>query len=227
MESTAAGSPETARMLAQAARRSQTDAASAVPARPFADLLRPAVTLFIVLSLVTGLLYPLLVTGMAQWAFPHAANGSLVVRDGRVIGSELIGQPFADPAHFWSRPSATSPQPYDGGASVGSNQGPLNPALADAVRDRIAALRAADPDNRAPVPIDLVTASGSGLDPQISRAAADFQVNRVARARGATPDAVRALVEQHAHRPWMGWLGEARVDVLALNLALDANLPKR
>lgn len=185
-------------------------------------LLRPALALFVVLSLVTGLAYPLLVTGIAQVAFPAAANGSLVERDGRVIGSRLIGQPFADPRHFWSRPSATSPMAYNASASSGSNLGPSNPALADAVKARIAALRAADPGNTAPVPVDLVTASGSGLDPDISRAAADYQAARVARARGLPLARVQALIAAHTEWPLWGLLGEARVNVLALNLALDS-----
>lgn len=185
-------------------------------------LLRPAIALFVVLSLVTGLAYPLLVTGIAQTAFPEAAAGSLVQRDGRVVGSRLIGQPFADAKHFWSRPSATGPMAYNGGVSSGSNLGPLNPALADAVKARIAALRAADPGNDAPVPVDLVTASGSGLDPHISRAAADYQAARVAKARGLPVERVRALIDVHTEGTVLGFLGEPRVNVLELNLALDA-----
>lgn len=186
-------------------------------------LLRPAVTLFVALSIVTGLAYPLLTTGIAQGVFPDQANGSLI-RDakGQVIGSSLIGQTFTDPKHFWSRPSATAPMAYNGAGSTGSNQGPSNPALHDAVKARIEALRAADPGNTAPVPIDLVTASGSGLDPEMSRAAADYQTARVARARGLPEAQVRALVDQHTKTPWLGFLGEARVNVLQLNLALDA-----
>lgn len=189
---------------------------------PHEGLLRPAITLFVVLSLITGLAYPLLVTGIAQTVFPDAANGSLVERDGRIVGSRLIGQPFADPKHFWSRPSATAPMAYNGGASGGSNLGPLNPALAAAVQARVAALRAADPGNGAPVPVDLVTASGSGLDPDISRAAADYQAARVARARGLPVQQVQALIDAHTEAPRFGFLGEARVNVLALNLALDS-----
>jgi K+-transporting ATPase ATPase C chain len=195
--------------------------------------LRPALTLFIALSAITGLAYPLAVTGIAQLAFPAAANGSLIVRDGKPVGSELIGQAFSDPKHFWSRPSATSPMPYNAANSGGSNQGPSNPALADAVKARIAALREAEQGTTpgaagqgaatpVPVPVDLVTASASGLDPHISRAAADHQVARVARARGLPEDRVRALVEQHTERPLLGFIGEARVHVLRLNLALDA-----
>ncbi len=184
--------------------------------------LRPAFTLFAVLSIVTGLAYPLAVTGIAQLAFPWEANGSLILRDGKAVGSELIGQSFADPKHFWSRPSATSPMPYNAANSAGSNQGPANPALADAVKGRIEALRAADPGNTAPVPADLVTASASGLDPHISRAAADYQVARVARVRALPEAQVRELVEQHTERPLLGFIGEPRVNVLQLNLALDA-----
>jgi K+-transporting ATPase ATPase C chain len=183
---------------------------------------RPALMMLVILSLVTGIVYPLLVTGVAQLAFPQKANGSLIVQDGKAVGSELIGQPFADPKHFWSRPSATSPYPYNASSSSGSNQGPLNPALTDAVAARIKALRDADPGNVAPVPTDLVTASGSGLDPHISPAAAEYQVARVARARGTTPDRVRALVADSTEGRQLGFLGEPRVNVLKLNLALDA-----
>jgi K+-transporting ATPase ATPase C chain len=189
-------------------------------------LLRPALLLFVALSLITGVLYPLLVTGIAQLAFRNAANGSLIVRDGQVIGSRLIGQPFSDPKHFWSRPSATAPAPYNGGASSGSNLGPLNPALHDAVKARIEALREADPGSTAPVPIDLVTASASGLDPHISRAAADYQATRVAKARGMSTADVRALIERHTEWPLLGFIGEPRVNVLELNLALDATREK-
>jgi K+-transporting ATPase ATPase C chain len=185
-------------------------------------LLRPAITLFIVLSLVTGLVYPLLVTGVAQVAFSDQANGSLILRDGKPVGSHLIGQPFSDPKHFWGRLSATSPMSYNASSSGGSNLGPMNPALVDAANARIEALRAADPGNTVPVPVDLVTASGSGLDPYISRAAADYQVMRVARARGIPETQVRALVERHTQGVWLGFLGEPRVNVLELNLALDA-----
>ena len=183
--------------------------------------LRPALTLFVLLSLVTGLLYPLAVTGIAQVAFSDSANGSLITRDGKAVGSALIGQAFTDPGHFWGRPSATAPMPYNAANSGGSNQGPSNPALAEAVRARIAALRAADPGQTAAVPVDLVTASASGLDPHISRAAADYQTARVARARGLPEAQVRALVAQHTEAPLLGFIGEARVHVLRLNLALD------
>ncbi|NUZ07934.1 potassium-transporting ATPase subunit KdpC [Piscinibacter koreensis] len=197
-------------------------ATAAEPAERRSALLRPALTLFVVLSAVTGLLYPLVTTGVAQLVFPHAANGSLIVRDGKAVGSELIGQAFNDPGFFWSRPSATGPMPYNAANSSGSNLGPSNPALADAVRARVEALRAADPGNAAPVPVDLVTASASGLDPHISRAAADYQVSRVARVRVLPAARVRALVEQHTERPLLGFIGEPRVHVLKLNLALDS-----
>jgi len=181
----------------------------------------PALRMLVVLTVLTGVAYPLLMTGIAQVAFPHAANGSLVVVDGKTLGSELIGQPFDDPKYFWSRPSATSPQPYNGASSGASNQGARNPALADAVKDRIKALRDADPDNKAPVPVDLVTASGSGLDPHISVAAAEYQIARVARTRGMPVERVRDLVVQATEGRTLAILGEPRVNVLALNLALD------
>jgi K+-transporting ATPase ATPase C chain len=170
-------------------------------------------------------LYPLAVTGIGQLLFPGAANGSIVTVQGKAVGSELIGQSFSSPGHFWSRPSATGPQSYNAAVSSGSNLGPLNPALTDAVKGRIAALKAADPDNTRPVPIDLVTASGSGLDPHISLAAAYYQVTRVAKARDMAPDKLRTLIAQHAEQPWLGIFGEPRVNVLKLNLALDASSP--
>jgi len=183
---------------------------------------RPALTVFVILSVITGIVYPLVVTGVAQVGMPHRANGSLIERDGKAVGSVLIGQPFADPKHFWSRPSATSPYPYNASSSSGSNQGPTNPALTDAVTARVKALRDADPGNTAPVPADLVTASGSGLDPHISPAAAEFQVARVAKARNLDPQKVRALVADATEGRQLGFLGEPRVNVLKLNLALDA-----
>lgn len=183
--------------------------------------LAPALRLLGALTLLTGLIYPLAVTGIAAVAFREGARGSLIERDGRVIGSEWIGQPFEEPGYFWSRPSATV-RAYDGGASSGSNLGPTNPALAEQVAARIARLRAADPESAGPVPVDLVTASGSGLDPHISPAAAIWQVRRVARARGLDESAVRALVEEHTEGRTFGVLGEPRVNVLRLNLALDA-----
>ena len=185
------------------------------------SIVRPALILFVILSVVTGLLYPLAVTGVAQAVFSHQANGSLITQNGRVVGSELIGQSFTAPGHFWGRPSATAPMPYNAAASGGSNQGPTNPALVDAVQARIKALRAADPDNTRAVPVDLVTASASGLDPHISPAAADYQAARVAKARGLPLAQVQALVQQHTEAPWLGLLGEPRVNVLALNLALN------
>jgi K+-transporting ATPase ATPase C chain len=185
-------------------------------------ILRPAIVLFALLTVLVGVAYPLVVTGVAQAVFPRQANGSLVLRDGKPVGSELIGQNFADPKHFWGRPSATSPQPYNGVGSTGSNQGPLNPALVDAVKARIAALRAADPGSTAPVPVDLVTASASGIDPHISPAAAQYQVARVARARGLRTEQVDELVEQNIEAPWLPFIGEPVVNVLRLNLALDA-----
>src|SRR5215469_8090641 len=190
---------------------------------PMKATLRPALVLFLLLSVLTGLVYPLVVTGLAQLLFRSQADGSLIRGSGgQLLGSHLIGQSFSDPKYFWGRPSATTPQPYNGTASGGSNLGPLNPALTDAVKTRIAALRAADPDNTAAVPIDLVTASGSGLDPDISVAAADYQAARVARARGVDVARVRALIAAHTAGSVGGVLGEPRVNVLELNLALDA-----
>jgi len=184
-------------------------------------ILRPAIVLFAVLTLICGVLYPVAVTGIAQAAFPAAANGSLVEKDGAVVGSSLIGQQFTAPGYFWGRPSATGPMPNNGSGSGGSNQGPLNPALQEAVKGRIVALREADPGNTAPVPVDLVSASGSGLDPEISLAAAQYQAARVARARGLSQERVNALVEQHTQLRALGLFGEPRVNVLALNLDLD------
>jgi K+-transporting ATPase ATPase C chain len=190
--------------------------------RTWSEILRPAVVLLTALTVLTGGVYPLIVTGIARAVFPAEAAGSIVTRDGQAVGSSLIGQSFTDPGHFWSRPSATTPQPYNGTASTGSNLGPLNPALLDAVKAHLVALRAADPGNAAPVPADLVTASASGLDPHISLAAAYYQAARVARARGLDADRVRALIAAHGEGRLLGFLGEPRVNVLELNLALDA-----
>jgi K+-transporting ATPase ATPase C chain len=184
-------------------------------------IVRPAIVLFLILTAVTGVVYPLVVTGIAQTVFPHQAGGSVVVKDGKPVGSSLIGQNFSDPKHFWGRPSATAPQPYNGLASGASNLGPLNPALTDGIKSRIEALRAADPTNKAPIPVDLVTASASGLDPDISLAAAYYQAPRVARERGLQPEILTALISARAHERWLGILGEPRVNVLELNLALD------
>ncbi len=186
-----------------------------------ASLLRPAFVLLALFSVLTGLLYPALVTGIAQVVFPRQANGSLIREGDQVVGSALIGQPFDAPQYVWSRPSATAPHAYNAGASTGTNQGPLNPALKDAVAARVAALRAADPDNQAPVPVDLVTASGSGLDPHITPAAAHYQAGRVARARGLSVEQVNTLIDQHTEGRTFGLLGEPRVNVLLLNRALD------
>ena len=186
-------------------------------------LLRPAVMLFVVLTVLTGVIYPLAVTGIGQLLFPHAANGSILTVNGKPVGSELIGQQFSSPDHFWGRPSATGPYPNNAAASSGSNLGPLNPALTDAVKARIDALRAADPGNTRPVPIDLVTASASGLDPDISLAAAYYQSERVARVRNLPVEQIKMLIARHAEYPWLGIFGEPRVNVLRLNLALGSN----
>jgi potassium-transporting ATPase KdpC subunit len=184
--------------------------------------LRPACLLLVFMTFLTGVAYPLLVTGVAQVLFPAQANGSLVVRDGKAVGSTLIGQPFDDPRYFWGRLSATAPAPFNGAASSGSNLGPLSDALLDAVRARIDALKAADPDNRLPIPVDLVTASASGLDPHISPAAAGYQIARVARARRMPEGRIQEMVARHSHGRQWAILGEPVVDVLALNLELDA-----
>ena len=188
-------------------------------------LIRPALVLFLFFTVLTGLLYPLVITGIAQAAFGHAASGSIVTRGDKPIGSSLIGQNFSDPKYFWGRPSATSPQPYAGTASSGSNLGPLNPALIDGIRGRIQALRAADPGNSTPLPVDLVTASASGLDPEESIAAALYQAPRVARVRGVPVAVVREVIAAHSKPRWLGAFGEPRVNVLALNLALDDLAP--
>ncbi|MGJ9416517.1 potassium-transporting ATPase subunit KdpC [Massilia sp. CMS3.1] len=183
--------------------------------------LRPAFVLFGALTVVVGVLYPALVTGIGKVAFADKAGGSLIVQGGKPVGSTLIGQSFSSPGYFWGRPSATGPMANNAGGSSGSNQGPLNPALAEAVKGRIAALRAADPGNIDPVPVDLVTASASGLDPEISVAGAYYQAGRVAAARALPRQQVDALVARHTVGKVLGFLGEARVNVLALNLALD------
>ena len=191
--------------------------------------LRPALVLFVVLTLITGVVYPLVVFGLGKVALPHQANGSLMERDGKTIGSTLIGQSFTDPAHFWGRPSATSPQADNAGASSGSNLGPLNPALVDAVKGRVEALKAANRDagviDDSPVPVDLVTASASGLDPEISPTAAAWQAARVAKASGLPLDRVRTLIGEHTEGPQWGFLGMSRVNVLELNVAVDAARP--
>ena len=186
------------------------------------SIVRPALVTFAVLTALTGIVYPLVVTGIGQVAFPEQAAGSLIVRDGKPVGSSLIGQNFSDPKYVWGRPSATGPMPYNASNSSGSNQGPLNPALSDAVKGRIEALRAADPGNTAPVPVDLVTASASGLDPHISLASAQYQAARVAKARNLPLPQVQQLIEKHSEGRLFGFLGEPRVNVLQLNLALDA-----
>ena len=184
-------------------------------------LLRPALTLFVLLSVVTGIVYPMAVTGIAKVLFPAQAEGSLIIENGKPVGSRLIGQSFTGPKYFWGRPSATGPMPYNASASSGSNRGPLNPALKDAVKARIDALKASDPTQTAPIPEDLVTASGSGLDPQISPAAARWQTPRIARIRNLSEAEVNTLIDAHTEGRQLGLLGEPRVNVLALNLALD------
>lgn len=181
-----------------------------------------SILMVVVMTLLLGVAYPFAITGLAAVLFPDQATGSILERDGKAVGSALIGQPFDDPKYFWGRPSATAPMPYNGAASSGSNLGPANPALVEAVKARVEKLRAADPGNTAPVPVDLVTASGSGLDPHISLEGATYQVGRVARARGLAPERVVALVAEHTEGRQLGFLGEPRVHVLRLNLALDA-----
>lgn len=193
----------------------------------FKSSIRPALVVFALLGVLTGALYPLVVTGIGAAIFPSQASGSLLVQDGKVIGSALIGQSFTDAKYFWGRPSATGTMAYNPLASAGSNQGPLNPALIEAVKVRIESLRAADPGNTAPVPVDLVTASASGLDPHISIAAAQYQAARVARVRGLPVERVRQLISDHSSGRWLGIFGEPRVHVLQLNLALDSAVPER
>ena len=187
--------------------------------------IRPALVLFGALTIACGVIYPLAVTGVGTAAFPHQASGSLLEVNGKPVGSALIGQQFTAPQYFWGRPSATGPMPYNANGSSGSNQGPLNPAFTDAVKSRVDALKAADPANHAPIPVDLVTASGSGLDPEISLAAAHYQAGRIAAQRRITPQQVEGLIAQHASKQYFGIFGEARVNVLALNLALDGKTP--
>jgi|SRR5580658_16195 K+-transporting ATPase ATPase C chain len=187
----------------------------------FVRLIRPAVSLLALMTVLLGIVYPLVITGLAQVAFPHQADGSLIHQNGKLIGSELIGQSFSDPKYFWGRPSATTPQPYNGVASTGSNLGPLNPALLDAVKANAKGLHDADPDNRQSIPVDLVTASASGLDPDISPAAALYQAARVARARDLAPASLETLIKMHERGRLFGLFGEPRINVLELNLALD------
>ena len=188
--------------------------------------LKPALILLLIFTVLTGIAYPLIVTGIAQVVFPSQANGSLIVQNGKVVGSQLIGQQFDDPKYFWGRLSATSPEPYNAASSSGSNLGPTNPALIQEVQARIDALKKADPTNTAPIPVDLVTSSGSGLDPDISVASALYQVHRVASARGWSDAAVQALVMSHVEGRQFGIFGEPRVNVLELNLALDSYTPQ-
>jgi K+-transporting ATPase ATPase C chain len=187
----------------------------------FAQVIRPSVIFLVVMTVLTGLIYPLVITGISQVIFPSQANGSLIYEGDKLVGSSLIGQPFDDPKYFWSRPSATGPVPYNAAASSGSNLGPIEPNLTGAFTSRVEALKQADPENEKPVPVDLITASSSGLDPHISPAAAEYQVARVAKTRGLTLAAVRDLVRKHTELRTLGILGEHRVNVLTLNLELD------
>jgi len=187
----------------------------------FVRLIRPAVSLLVLMTLLLGIAYPLVITGAAKLALPRQAAGSLIYRDGKLSGSTLIGQSFSDPKYFWGRPSATAPQPYNGLASTASNVGPLNPALIDAVKANVKALHDADPDNQRPIPVDLVTASASGLDPDMSPAAAEYQAVRVARARNLDLGRIETLIKSHEREPLFGFIGERRINVLELNLALD------
>ena len=185
------------------------------------EQIKPAILVFIILSIITGIFYPLFVTGIAQVFFPRQANGSVIYKDGKPVGSELIGQPFSDPKYFWGRLSATIPVPFNAASSSGSNFGNSNPALLEAIKARLNALKTTDPDNHNPIPIDLVTASASGLDPHISLAAAYYQIPRVARLQGLTQDTVEAIVKQHTYGRFLGLLGEPVVNVLEINLALE------
>jgi potassium-transporting ATPase KdpC subunit len=187
----------------------------------FTKLIRPAVSLLALMTLLVGIAYPLVIAGVARVAFAPQAAGSLIYQDGKLIGSTLIGQSFSDPKYFWGRPSATTPQPYNGLASTGSNLGPLNPALIDAVKANAKALHDADPDNHQPIPVELVTASASGLDPEIGPAAAEYQAARVARARHLELARIEALIKSHERARLWGFIGERRINVLELNLALD------
>ena len=187
----------------------------------FVRLIRPAVSLLALMTVILGIVYPLVITGVAKVAFSRQAGGSLIYQNGKLIGSTLIGQSFSDPKYFWGRPSATSPQPYNGLASSGSNLGPLNPALLDGVKANVKALHDADPDNRLPIPVDLVSASASGLDPQISPAAAHYQAARVARARKLPLEQVESVIRAHERGRLLGFIGESRINVLEANLALD------
>lgn len=186
------------------------------------SIIRPALTILITLAVITGVIYPLLITGLAQVFFPNQANGSLINQNGQTVGSELIGQQFDDPKYFWGRLSDTSGNPYNASASGGSNYSVLNPDLRAQVKDRIADLKAADPNNNQPIPVDLITASGSGLDPNISVAAAEYQAARIARVRGLNLDQVNALIQEYTHDRILGIFGEKTVNVLEINLALDA-----
>jgi K+-transporting ATPase ATPase C chain len=189
--------------------------------------IRPAVVLFILLSIITGVAYPLVTTALGKWLLPTQANGSLIEKDGKIIGSSLIGQNFTEPKYFWGRPSATGPYPNNASASSGSNQGPLNPALAEVVKSRVSTLKAADPNNTLPIPVDLVTASASGLDPHISPAAAAYQASRVAKVRGLSASSIQALIDDNTEGRQWGVFGEPRVNVLKLNIALDKNAQKK
>jgi K+-transporting ATPase ATPase C chain len=191
----------------------------------FLQVIRPAIVLMVVMTILTGVIYPLLITEIAQIVFPHQANGSLIYEGDKVIGSELIGQSFDDPKYFWSRPSATGPVPYNAAASSGSNLGPIEPNLTSAFQSRAQALKQADPGNEKPIPVDLITASSSGLDPHISPAAAEYQVSRVAKARGLDESKLRELVAKHTSPRTFGLLGEERVNVVPLNLELDKTRP--